>query len=168
MSHQLNDFLKETGLDEETLEHSGVKGMRWGVRKSRRADAIQASNKRKYNGVISKKVSGIIEKHKNDKIIKKEDKKWSKNTKDTFKKTLNDPKVTAEAVKIFNKNNKNIRNIRDYENTFKVALATVASNKLKNVSNSPSGKKKLEVFLQEVDGDLEVKSRVVTIKKKKP
>ena len=154
MSHQLNDFLKETGLDEETLEHSGVKGMRWGVRKSRSA--------------LGKKVSGIIEKHKNDKIIKKEDKKWSKNTKDTFKKTLNDPKVTAEAVKIFNKNNKNIRNIRDYENTFKVALATVASNKLKNVSNSPSGKKKLEVFLQEVDGDLEVKSRVVTIKKKKP
>ena len=68
----------------------------------------QASNKKKYNGVISKKVSGIIEKHKNDKLIKKEDKKWSKNTKDTFKKTLNDPKVTAEAVKIFNKNNKNI------------------------------------------------------------
>ena len=168
MPHQLDDFLKQTGLCDDTLEHSGVKGMRWGVRKSRRADAIQASNKRKYNDIISKKVSGIIEKHKNDKLIKKEDKKWSKNTKDTFKKTLNDPKVTAEAVKIFNKNNKNIRNIRDYENTFKVALATVASNKLKNVSNSPSGKKKLEVFLQEVDGDLEVKSRVVTIKKKKP
>ena len=45
MPHQLDDFLKQTGLCDDTLEHSGVKGMRWGIRKkevsSKTQEAIQ-------------------------------------------------------------------------------------------------------------------------------
>ena len=45
MPHRLNDFLEETGLCDDTLEHSGVKGMRWGIRKkevsSKTQEAIQ-------------------------------------------------------------------------------------------------------------------------------
>lgn len=33
MSHKLDEYLMITGLCNDTLEHSGVKGMRWGIRK---------------------------------------------------------------------------------------------------------------------------------------
>ena len=53
MPHRLNDFLEETKLGEEILEHSGVKGMRWGIRKrevsSRTKEAIQNFQTKKIN-----------------------------------------------------------------------------------------------------------------------
>ena len=67
MSHQLNDFLKETGLDEEILEHSGIKGMRWGVRKIR-ADAVKGFGKTKG------KIYSIISKNKDKKLKAKQEK----------------------------------------------------------------------------------------------
>lgn len=106
-------YLGEISLDEETLTHYGVKGMKWRHRKVRKhkVDTDRARRNYRHNQILAKNAIYMI----NGKVVSKEE--WDEQQKANAYASRN-----IDQTRRFNKQADNARTI-DEHNALKIAAA---------------------------------------------
>lgn len=158
--HELNQLVS---LLDENLQHAGVKGMRWGVRK----DRPSSSNSPKGELKAEKKARKLQVK------LEKKDAKWLKKKRmETHINTWNDANKAINPWLNEHNKKKEFKDVDDffgdspaakkYIREYEAKVTQELNNSAKRLAVSPSGNKRLEYTFNLVEGPV---SKVVDVKR---